>query len=103
MISNKDHETNVDFERKIQTDITPVTQKQPKRQRTTNTFEINRQYRELIPVWEQLTTDQFDPWYVVPRQEFTPYFRRLISTAVVVVSRVGCLGVADVVKGEYDK
>ena len=24
-----------------------------------------------MPVWEQLATDQFDPWQVVPRQVFT--------------------------------
>ena len=34
--------------------------------------------------------DQFDPWQVVPRQVFTPYFRLLISTAFVVVSSAGC-------------
>ena len=28
-------------------------------------------HRELIPVWEQLATDQFDPWQVVPRQVCT--------------------------------
>ena len=39
--------------------------------------------------WNNL---QFDPWQVVPRQIFTPYSRLLISTAFVVVSRVGCLG-----------
>ena len=41
------------------------------------------------PVWEQLAMDQFDPWQVIPRQVFTPYSRLLISTAFVVVSRVG--------------
>ena len=45
-----------------------------------------------MPVWEQLATDQFDPWQVVPRQVFKPCSRLLISTAFVVVSRVGCLG-----------
>ena len=46
-----------------------------------------------MPVWEQLSTDRFDPWQVVPRQVFTPYSRLLISTAFVVVSHVGCPGV----------
>ena len=41
--------------------------------------------------------DQFDPWQVVPKRVFTPYCRRLISIAFVVVSRVGCLGVTSVV------
>ena len=49
-----------------------------------------------MPVWEQLATDQIDPWQVVPRQVFTPYSRLLISTAFVVVSHVGCF----VVTGE---
>ena len=40
--------------------------------------------------------DQFDPWQVVPRQVFTPYSRLLISTAFVVVNRVGCLGITGV-------
>ena len=48
---------------------------------------------ELIPVWEQLATDQFDPRQVVLRQIFTPYSRLLIST---VVSRIGSLGVTGV-------
>ena len=26
-----------------------------------------------MSVWEQLATDQTDPWQVVPRQIFTPY------------------------------
>ena len=46
-----------------------------------------------MPIWEQLATDQFDPWQIVPRQVFTSYSRLLISTAFVVVSHVGCLGV----------
>ena len=54
-------------------------------------------HREEIPVWEQLATDQFDPWQVVPRQVFTPFDCLLISTAFVLVSSVGCLGVTDVV------
>ena len=37
--------------------------------------------------------DQFDPWQVFPRQVFIHYYRQLISTAFVVVSRVGFLGV----------
>ena len=68
--------------------ILPVTQRQPTRQRTTNATEINKQSAVL----EQLVTDQFDPWQVVPRQVFTPYSRLLISTAFVVVIRVVCLG-----------
>ena len=40
--------------------------------------------------------DQFDPWQVVPRQVFTPHSCLLISTAFVIVSRVGCLGVMGV-------
>ena len=39
---------------------------------------------------------QVDPWQIVPRQVFTPNFHLLISTAFVVVSRVGCLGVTGV-------
>ena len=54
-------------------------------------------HREWKPVLEQLATDQTDPLQVVPRQEFTPYSRLLISSASVVVSRVGCLGVTSVV------
>ena len=41
--------------------------------------------------------DQFDAWQVVLRQGFTPYSRLLISTAFVVVSCVGCLGVTGAV------
>ena len=37
------------------------------------------------------------PWQVVPRQVFIPFSRLLISTAFVVVSSVGCLGVACVI------
>ena len=48
------------------------------------------------PVWEQLATDQFDPWQVVPRQVFTVYSRLLISNVFAVVSRVGCHGVTGV-------
>ena len=65
-----------------------------KRKRTT----INKQSLEANTcrettchgsVWEQLATDQFYPCLVVPRQVFTPFSRLLISTALVVVSRVG--------------
>ena len=42
------------------------------------------------------TKDQFDPWQVVPRKLFTSYSCLLISTAFVVVSCVGCLGVSGV-------
>ena len=51
-------------------------------------------------VWEQLSTNQTDPWQVVPGQVFTPYSRLFISTAFVVVSRVSCLEVTDV-KGRF--
>ena len=72
---------------------TPVTQRQPTRQRTTNAMKSISGHGEKIPVWEQLVTDQFDPWQVVPRQVFnTAYSRLLISTVFVVVSRVGCFG-----------
>ena len=37
-------------------------------------------------IWEQLATDQTDPWQVVPRQVFTPYDCILISLAFVVPS-----------------
>ena len=47
-------------------------------------------------VREQLATDQFDPWHIVLRQVFTPFSRLLISTAFVVVSRIGCLGITGV-------
>ena len=47
-------------------------------------------YMLLIPVWEQLATDQTDPWHVVPRQVFTPYDCLLISVACDVLCRVGC-------------
>ena len=57
----------------------------------TNAVEINRRNSVLIPVWEQLATDQTDPWQFVPRQVFTPYDCLLISVAFVVLSRVGCL------------
>ena len=53
-------------------------------------------HKEGIPIWEQLATDQFDPWQGAPRKVFTPYFRLLISTAFVDVSRVGCLEVTGV-------
>ena len=53
-------------------------------------------HKEWIAVKEQLATDQFDTWQVVLKPVFTPYSRLLISTAIVVVSRVGCLGVIGV-------
>ena len=40
-----------------------------------------------------MSWNNFDPWQVVPRQVFIPYSHLLISTALVVVSCVGCLGV----------
>ena len=51
----------------------------------------------LIPVWEQLATDQTDPWQDVPRQVFTPYDCLLISVAFVVLCRVGYLWVTSVI------
>ena len=54
--------------------------------------------RPKILVWEQLVTDQTDPWQVIPRQVFTPYYCLLISVAFVVLCRVGCLWVTDVYK-----
>ena len=53
--------------------------------------------RVLIPVWEQLATDQTDPWQVVPKHAFTHYGRLLISVAFVFLCRVGCLWVTSVV------
>ena len=55
-----------------------------------------------IPVFEQLTTDQTNPWQVVPRQVFTPYDSLLISLAFVVLCRVGCIRVTgmSIVKGK---
>ena len=52
--------------------------------------------RVEIPVWEQLDTDQTDPWQIVPRHAFTPYDCLLISVAFVVLCRVGCLWVTGV-------
>ena len=46
--------------------------------------------------------DQGDPWKGVPRQVFTRYCRLLISTAFVVVSHVGCLGVTGVLNATSD-
>ena len=31
-----------------------------------NAVEINRQEYGVNPVWEQLATDQTDPWQVIP-------------------------------------
>ena len=44
-----------------------------------------------MPVWEQLATDQTDPWQVVSRLVSTPYDRLLISVVFVVLCRVGSL------------
>ena len=44
--------------------------------------------------------DQFDPWPVVPRQIFTPYYRLLISTGFVIVIRVSCLRVTSVMQSD---
>ena len=72
---------------------------------TTKATENNKRYcsvsshKALIPVWEQVATDQTDPLQVVPRQVFIPYFRKLISTAFVVFSCVGCLRVTCVPQG----
>ena len=56
-----------------------------------------------IPVWEQLTTDQADPWQVAPTYVFTTYDCVLISVAFVVLCPVGCLGVTGVVYGISDE
>ena len=48
-----------------------------------------------MPVLEQLTTDQTDPWQVVSRQVFTPN-DDIDFSRVAVLSRVGCLWVTDV-------
>ena len=57
---------------------------------------------EYIPIWEQLARNQFDPSQVVSRQVFTLYSHLLISTAFVVVNRVGCFGVSGVLyRNEY--
>ena len=53
---------------------------------------------KLIPVWEQLATDQTGPWQVVPRQLYTPYDYLLISVVFVVLCRVRCLGVSGVLQ-----
>ena len=49
-----------------------------------------------IHVWEQLATDQPDPWQVVLRLIFTPYDCLLISVVFVSLCRVGCLWVTGV-------
>ena len=48
-------------------------------------------YKVLLIVHGLQTGDEYqlDPWQVVLRQVFTPYSRLLISSAFVVVSRVG--------------
>ena len=48
--------------------------------------------RVKIPVWEQLATDQTDPWQVVHRQVFTHCVCLSISVVFVILCRVGCLG-----------
>ena len=70
----------------------PVTLRLPTRLTRTNAVEINRRNITKIPAWEQLATDQTDSWQVVPRQVFTPYDCLLISSAFVVLRRVGCPG-----------
>ena len=37
-----------------------------------NAVELNRREKREVPAWEQLPTDQTDPWQVVPTQVFTP-------------------------------
>ena len=67
--------------------------------------ENNKLYRNQAVIGSKylsgnnLPRDHFDPWQVVPRLIFTRYSRLLISTAFVVVSRVGCLRVTVVRKG----
>ena len=46
-----------------------------------------------MSVWEQLATDQTDPWQVVPRHVFTAYYCLLIPVAFIVVGHIGCLEV----------
>ena len=75
---------------------TPVTLRQSARQRTAGATKIDRHHWELIPVWEQLATDQLDPWQIVPRWVFAPSSSLLVSTAFIVVGRVGCLEVTGV-------
>ena len=85
---------------------TPVTRRQSSQLTTTNAVEINRQDYGVntVPVWEQLATDQTDPWQVVRRQVFTPYDYSLTSIAFVVLCRVSCLwvtGVSSVISDHY--
>ena len=76
---------------------TPVIPRQPTRLTTQQTqLKSTGGNWVYIPVWEQLATDQTDPWQVVPRQIFTPYDCLLISVAFVVICRVGCPWVNDV-------
>ena len=78
---------------------TPVTQRQPTRQRTTNATEINKQsLGSKYLSGGKLATDKLQ---VVPRQVFTPNSRLLISAAFVVLSRVGCFGVTGVLNDCY--
>ena len=69
---------------------TPVTQRQPTRQRTTNATEINKQPYGVNIFWEILAMDQSDLWQIVPRQEFTPYSHLLLSTALVFLRQLVC-------------
>ena len=52
-----------------------------------------------ISVWEQLATNQFDPWQVVTRQVIAPYDWLFILVAFVVLCRDCCLWVTGAVKG----
>ena len=66
---------------------------------TTNATDNNKRswnQQVGVPVWEQLATDQTDPWQVVPRQVFTPNDCLLISVAFVVLCRIGCFWVTNV-------
>ena len=74
---------------------TPITQRQPTRQRTTNVTEINKRALGSKYLFG-------NNWQGVPRQVFTRYCRLLISTAFVVVSHVGCLGVTGVLNATSD-
>ena len=53
-------------------------------------------------MWEQLATDQTDPWQAVPRQVFSAYDCLLISVAFVVLCRGGCLWVTGMIIGIHE-
>ena len=72
--------------------VTPVTQRQPKRQRTTNATEINKQSQGV----KYLCENTLPRITLIRGKLFTPYSRLLISTAFALVSRVGCLGATSV-------